>query len=482
MKQVYFRFTLALLVMAAAFSSCKKDKKDDPTDQDKVLVITNGAQSMKPDGSLTYTAKFVHADGTTSTANGVSWSSSDAAVATVSAGGVVAVASVGTVTVTATVTEDGQTYTASVPLGIAAPTVFAVVPSAIIWEASGSMQLETFYLGTASPTYTYASSNTAVASVSSSGLVSFHSVGSCAITVTASTHPDNPFIVPVLVVGPPAVTLPVTRVEVTPPSADLFRQETRQLSAQAYNPDGPVSRTFAWASSDPAVATVSSSGLVTAKGLGTAYIYASTDGITGQAEIYVSPDTIIEVTPFIAGIRAGGSQQFTAKAYNIRTGGTLLPGVTQFDWFVPSYGFPMFDFATVNSSGLVSVNSNALQGNMTFVAATLPGNPDVGGLAVIMVSLCDCGTGNPAVASINIAGSLSLSMFGNPLGQIVATAKDANGTVVANPELRYCSDDMAVAAVNAETGEVTATGPGTTTLRACSGGYAEATTTVTVSF
>jgi uncharacterized protein YjdB len=479
MKNVYFQILIALLLTGALFTGCKKDK--DPTDQDKVLVISNGAQSIKPDGSLTYSAKFVSADGTVSPANGVSWSTSEASVATVSASGVVAVAGVGTVTVTATVTEDGQTYTASVPLGIAAPTVFAVVPSAIIWEASGSIQLETFYLGTATPTYTFSSSNTAVASVSSTGNVSFNGIGSCTITVTASTHPNNPFIVPVMVVGIPTVTLPVTRVEVTPASASLFRQETQQLSAQAFNPDGAVSKTFTWTSSDPAIASVDASGRVTARALGNAYIYAMADGITGQAEIYVSPDTIIEVTPFIAGIRAGANQQFTAKAYNVRTG-ALLPGITQFDWFIPSYGIPMFDFATVNASGLVSVNSNAMPGNMTFVAATMQGNQEVGGVAVIMVSLCDCGTGNPAVASINISGALNLSLLGSPTGQINATALDFNGAVVANPDLRYCVDDMAVATVDDMTGQVFATGPGTTTVRACSGGYAEATTTVTVGF
>jgi uncharacterized protein YjdB len=479
MKNVYFHLITVLLLTGLLFSSCKKDKD---AEQEKVLVITNGAQSIQPDGSLTYTAKFVSADGTTAPATGVSWSSSNTAIATVSGAGVVGVAGVGAVTVTASVTEDGITYTASVPLGIVSPTVFAVVPSAIIWEASGSIQLETFYLGTASPTYTYSSSNSAIASVSAAGNVSFHGVGSCVITVTASTHPNNPFLVPVLVVGPPTVVLPVTRVEVTPASASLFRQETQQLSAQAFNPDGPVSKTFTWASSDPSIASVDASGRVTAKALGNAYIYATADGITGQAEIYVSPDTVIEVTPFIAGIRAGGTQQFTARAYNIRTGGTLLSGITQFDWFIPTYGFPMFDFATVNASGLVSVNSNAMPGNMTFVGATITGNPEVGGVAVIMVSLCDCGTGNPAVASINIAGSLSLSMFSNPTGQINATAYNSTGGVVANPDLRYCVDDLTIASVDDQTGQVFAAGPGTTTVRACSGGYAEATTTVTVAF
>ena len=479
MKNVYFQILLALLVTGLTFSSCKKDKD---ADKEKVLVITNGAQSIKPDGQLTYTAQFVSVDGTVSAATGVSWSTSNTTVASVSAAGVVAVAGVGATTVTATVTEGDNTFTASVPLGISSVTAFAVVPSAIIWEPSGSMQLETFYLGTASPSYTYSSSNSAIASVNGSGVVSFHGVGSCTISVTASTYPNNPFIIPVLVVGVPTVTLPVTRVAVTPASASLFRGETAQLTAQAYNPDGAVSKTFLWASSDASIATVDASGRVTANGLGTAYITATADGISGQAEIYVSPDTVIEVTPFIANIRAGASMQFTAKAYNVRTGGTYLPGITAFNWFIPSYGIPMFDFATVNASGLVTVNSNAFVGNMTFVAATLAGNPEVGGAAVVMVSMCDCGVGNPAVASISVTGPINLSLTGNPSGQINATARDAGGAVVSNPDLRYCVDDMAVASVDDQTGQVFATGPGTTTVRACSGGYAEGTTTVNVSF
>ncbi len=480
MKNAFFQIILALLVTGLTFSSCKKDK--DPEVQEKALVITNGAQSMKPDGALTYNAVFVSADGKTSPATGVSWSTSNASIATVSAAGTVGVVGVGTATMTATVTEGSITYTASVPLGIAGVTAFAVVPSAIIWEPGGSIQLETFYLGTANPTYTYSSSNTAVASVSASGQVSFHGIGSCTIEVAASTYPSNPFIVPVLVIGPPTVTLSVTRVAVTPASASLFRQETAQLTAQAYSPDGAVSKTFTWTSSDAGIASVDGSGRVTAHGLGTAYIYALADGITGQAEIFVSPDTVIEVTPFIGSIRAGRTQQFTAKAYNIRTGGTYLPGITQFDWFIPSFGIPMFDFATVNASGLVSVNSNALPGNMTFVSANIQGNPDVGGAAMIMVSLCDCGLGNAAVASISIAGNVSLSLFNNPSGQVNATARDLAGAVVANPELRYCVDDFAVASIDDQTGEVFAAGPGTTTIRVCSGGYAEATATVTVAF
>lgn len=473
---------LLLLLICFSMNACKKDNPDPQDEKEKVLVINNGAQSMRPDGALTYSASFVFEDGTTAPATGVTWSSSESGIATISSAGVVTTAGVGTVTVTATVSEGSLNYTASAPLAIAAPSVFAVVPSAIIYETGGEIQLETVYFGTSSPTYTFASSDDNVATVSNSGLVRFQGVGSCTISVTASVGASSPIQIPVIVVGPPTITLPVSNVKVTPPSTDLFRQQTAQLSAQAYNPDGPVGASFTWRSSDPAIASVDANGLVTANAIGNVYIYATAQGITGQAEIYVSPDTVIEVTPLLASIPAGGNRQFTAKAYNIRNGVTLLPGITQFDWNIPTYGFGIFDFASVNSSGLVSVNQNALVGNLTFVMASLPGNPEVLGVGAISVSLCDCGNGNPDVASINAGASLNLSLFSNPMGQISATAKDAGGATVSNPALRYCSDDMAIATVDELTGEVSAVGPGTATLRVCSGSYAEATTTVTVAF
>lgn len=482
MKQFKLTFILGLAISVLLLGACKKDKDDDPSQLEKSLVISTGARSIAPDQSLSYTATFVDEEGNASSATGVQWTSSDAGVATISATGSLTTAGVGSTTITASVTEDGNTYSASVPLGILSPSVFAVVPSAIIWEATGSMQLEAVFLGINTPTYSYSSSNTAIASVNGSGLVSFHSPGSCEITVTASSHPNNPVFVPVLVVGTPTVSLPVTRIAVTPPSADLFRQESIQLSAQAFNPSGSVSANFTWSSSDPSVASVDANGNVTANAIGSAYIFASAQGISGQSEIFVSPDTIIEVSPLIGSVPAGGSRQYTAKAYNIRTA-TLLSGITQFDWAIPSYGFPVFDFATVNSAGMVSVNSNAMPGNMTFVTASLPSNSEVVGVGIVMVSLCDCGPGNANVANISISGgALSLNLFSNPMGQITASATNSSGGVVSNPDFRYCSDDLAVAVVDEFTGEVSAAGPGTTVLRVCSGGYAEATTSVTVSF
>jgi hypothetical protein len=340
--------------------------------------------------------------------------------------------------------------------------------------------LETVYFGTSTPSYSFSSSNASVASVSNSGMVSFNGLGECVVTVTSSAAPSAPFLVPVLVVGPPAAALPVVRVEIDPASADIFRGESLSMTATAFNADGPVSASFSWASSDPAIASVDANGRVTGNGIGRAYIRATASGITGQAEVIVNPDTVVVIDPLLASIPAGGTKQFSATAYNARAGMTPLSGISNFDWFIPSYGIPMLDVATVNSSGLVTVNSNALVGNATVVTASIPGSPESTGGAFVMVSLCDCGNGNPAVASISAPGSISLSLFGNPSAVINATANDAGGSPVSNPELRFCSDNISVANVDEVTGEVFATGPGDATITICSGGYAETTVQVNV--
>lgn len=472
------------LLLALSFSACKKDD-DDPTgnngDGDKVLVIENGAQSIRADEGLSYTARFVHEDGSTSAATGVTWSSSASGVASISAGGVINAAGIGTTTITAKVSEGDQSWSVSVPLGIVATSVFAVAPSAIVWETSGGpIQLETVYFGTSSPSYTYSSSDGSVASVNGSGLVTFNGPGECVISVTSSIAPSSPFLVPVLVVGTPTLPLPVTRVEVDPASADIFRGESINLTATAYNASGTVQEAFAWSSSAPDIATVDDNGTVTGHAIGSVYIRATAKGITGQAEIIVNPDTVILVEPFIASIPAGGTKQMSATAYNARNGMTVLNGVTNFNWEIPTYGFSVFDFASVNSSGLVSVNNNALPGNLTFVVASIPGSAESAGAAVVMVSTCDCGNGNPDVSAINAGGPVSLSLFSTPSATITATATDSNGNTVANPALKFCSDNTAVCTVDEDTGEVFATGVGTATVTVCSGGFAETTVQVNV--
>lgn len=137
--------------------------------------------------------------------------------------------------------------------------------------------------------------------------------------------------------------------------ADPIRVSDRvTFTASATGKNGAqisISR-FAWSTSDPAIATVNSSGVVTPLSVGTVQVIASADKI-GKATLVILPaiinisisppvDTILVTLPIVA---SRDTIRLTATARDLS--GTLLPG-TVFSWVssAPSV-------ATVEGSGLV---------------------------------------------------------------------------------------------------------------------------------
>ena len=173
------------LLIALSFGSCKQEIVDN--DANQLLIIDQGAVSIDPNMSINYTASLVNLNGQISAASNVSWSSSNTDVATISSSGSVSISQTGISTIQASVEVGGVTLTAEVPLSVVVPGLFAVSPSAILGDINfPDIPLECIYLGTGSTSYGFQSSNTSVATVSSSGVVSFVGAGSCEITVTAN--------------------------------------------------------------------------------------------------------------------------------------------------------------------------------------------------------------------------------------------------------------------------------------------------------
>lgn len=119
----------------------------------------------------------------------VTWSSSDAQVASVDAGGTVTASKVGTATITAT--SGGVSGTATITVSAGAPTRVTILPNPASVNVGATLQLTATAfdaLGNAVPsqTFTWSSSNTTVATVSSSGLVTGKKAGSVTITATVS--------------------------------------------------------------------------------------------------------------------------------------------------------------------------------------------------------------------------------------------------------------------------------------------------------
>jgi hypothetical protein len=124
------------------------------------------------------------------------------------------------------------------------------------------------------PTITFASSNTAVATVSTAGLVCAGAWDANFIVCDAShSQPGNATLT--VTAGSLTATVPVfthvhvDRVTVSPATVDCRSSgQTQQLTAQAFSNGVDVTSTvgpFTWTSVSPDVATVDSNGLVTAK-------------------------------------------------------------------------------------------------------------------------------------------------------------------------------------------------------------------------
>src|SRR5713101_955695 len=92
--------------------------------------------------------------------------------------------------------------------------------------------------------------------------------------------------------GPPP---PVASVTVAPPTASVLIGQTVQLTATTRDANQNVltGRVVTWASSNTAVATVSSTGLVTGVAQGQATIMATSEGKSGTAAIAVVSFTAV---------------------------------------------------------------------------------------------------------------------------------------------------------------------------------------------
>lgn len=408
MKKVNRMIAVTLLGAALIFTACKKDKKNDPSNPSSpstpaaekkyALVIDNGAQSIEVGQSMNLTAHLVNTSGAVVNVSGVSWSSNIGGIS----GTAFSLNTETTGVISASVQHEGVTYSASIPVNVQplkSTQVFAVVPSAIIWAVgAGNIPLETVYIGSSSATYAFSSQNTNIVTVSSTGVVSFHAPGNTNIVVNATIGGQtNTVTIPVLVVGEPEVALPVTRISVTPVLGEMFRGETLQLVAKAYNKNGDEvtsNVTFNYAvvpkmedDNEPQTAiSVNSTGLVTALTIGGAYVKVTANGIVGQSEIVVNPDTAILVTPFYAEL--GGfdpvtflpnptSKTFTATTYKVdralyKAGNpnflTTIPNPSNLTWEVPSTGIPaiddMFNIITLSNASNTSVTATAINGKV----------------------------------------------------------------------------------------------------------------------
>lgn len=255
------------------------------------------------------------------TANqGIKFTSSDETVATVSETGLVTARKEGTAVITATAA-DGSEKSASCTIKVGATAVDVPVtgitldqPEITIEVLKDAKQLKATVepANATNKDVVFSSSNTNVAVVSNTGLVTAINNGTATITVTSK---ENPSIMAKCLVKVGAPVL-VTDVTVQPAELNLKTDGTYQLSVSVL-PSNADERGVTFESSNTAVATVSASGLVTAKGPGSATItVAAKDGSGKKATCTVTvtqPVKGVTVSPSSVVIQKDNVQKLTAS-------------------------------------------------------------------------------------------------------------------------------------------------------------------------
>jgi uncharacterized protein YjdB len=134
----------------------------------------------------------------------------------------------------------------------------------------------------------WSSSDSATASVSTTGLVTGNALGTATITATSAT-----------ISGSTTVTITLANIQsitVTPTDVSILEGQTQQYDAVATTSDGTqhdITSTAQWASSNTNAATINATGLATAATTVTSAqqttISATSGGVTGSTTLTVNP-------------------------------------------------------------------------------------------------------------------------------------------------------------------------------------------------
>ncbi|MCY4399689.1 MAG: Ig-like domain-containing protein [Gemmatimonadetes bacterium] len=256
--------------------------------QVSAVEITPDSAFVLPGTTLQLAAEAQDANGHAVAGSEFAWTSGDTTLATVDGSGLVTGIALGVVEVLAT--SSGVTGRAQLEVVEPAPTTVAVRPDTVRFEALGdTLQLTAEVQDQAGrpmpdEAVMWTARDTLVATVDASGLVA--AVGNGAATVAATAGEIS---------GDAAIeVMQVARRVTTTPSADtLILGDSLRLAAEALDANGhPVAgAAFTWSSSDTAIATVDTTGVVRGVGEGTAGIAAATGSVQGVARITVfNPD------------------------------------------------------------------------------------------------------------------------------------------------------------------------------------------------
>ena len=140
-------------------------------------------------------------------------------------------------------------------------------------------------------------------------------------------------------------------IEILADQSQVLVGRTVQARAYVHDSTGKIIDTpVTWSLNQPNAATISSTGLVTAKGLATVRLTARAGSITGEAAIQCIPSKI-EVSPGATEVRIGTRTKFNAAAYD--ADGNVIPGVNM-TWSLTNQRAGGSSLGTIDNTGMLT--------------------------------------------------------------------------------------------------------------------------------
>lgn len=347
------------------------------------------------------------------------WTSSDTSVATVS-GGTITGVKAGTATITATyngysataevTVEDKITY--DVYLSPASTTVVAGRTSKLTAVQRTFTNGVQTYGQDVSSSCTWASNNTAVATVSTNGVITGVSKGTATITAVY-----NGTTLTGTVTVTPAYTYELV---LSSTSLSLNKGTNRTITATyktyvdgVLESSANVTGNATWTSSSTSVATVSTQGVVTAAGVGNATITATYNGKSATCSVKVIGTPTLSMGWTSADMEKGDVRT-NAAIYNPNDGTSSTNVTSNATWTTSNAGVATVGGGTITAQG---------KGTCT-ITATYNG---VSASCIVNVTANDTPSANTYVSSISVQ---SVNISGTSNYKLTLILKFSDGTVV----------------------------------------------------
>ena len=375
----------------------------------------------------------------------VRWTSGDNSVATVSSSGVVTAVGKGTAVITCKTSDTGKTAVCKVTV-----TKKIDVKSLSLNKTKKTLNKGSTYQlkATINPSnasnkgVTWKSTNSSIATVSSSGLVTAKKNGTAKIICTSN---DGKYTAVCKI----TVKTKVNGVSLDRTKTTVYVGGRKQLTA-TISPKGASNKNVKWRSSDKSVATVSSDGKITGKAPGSAVITCTTEDGAYKASCVVAVKKYVKAKS--VKLNKSSKTLYVTDTY------TLKPTVSPSNASDKSVKWKSSDtkVAKVSSSGVVTAVG---KGTATITCTTKDGG---------YKASCKITVKKISVTGLSLSSS-SVKLDVGESERIYANLKPSNAS---NQNVTWKSSNKSVAKVSS-TGKITAVGAGTATITCTTkdGGY-----------